>query len=440
MRTRVVLAAAVLASLLGGAPAPACAASAALVAALERGLRPVEKAVLAAVLAERARSAEFDADMRLAQADPGALPYVTAKWRMRLAGHAQAFRNLPNPDLEGTYRSYPEMLRPETQTYLARRLRDLQERSAADPEARRANETLRGYLRDVQDDLNDDQKLNWMGRRIVSGIMDRYRSELVEMLGYAETRVALRDGPAATAELARRHEARASAAREAQERRRAAERRAAAERSAAEERASREAAARRAAERQAAPEPAAPVASTPATAPAEPAESAPAPAAPATPSPAPAGGAAAAPEQRGGALEQAQAAEQSAREGRPGEVFDGGASAGPAEPAPVGVPEGGSEPSGLAPASGAPVPGETGAPSGAEPPALSAQDELLASIAGPGQGGSGTAGRVQRIARYGGAAAGALLGLLVAGPLGGLLGGLLGFLGGGKAVSLLLGR
>ncbi len=199
MRARVFVVAAVLASLAGGFVLPAQAADPALVAAFERHLTPLEKAILASVLTDSTNSAEFDADMREAQRDAASLAAAVAKWRLRMAEFSQRDRNAPNPNLEGTYRTYPEMLTPPIRAYLARRLRDLRDRSGSDSQAREAYETLRDYLAGVQESLDDDGKLSWYTKRVVAGIMDKYRSELVEFLGTENARRALRDGPAAVA-------------------------------------------------------------------------------------------------------------------------------------------------------------------------------------------------------------------------------------------------
>ncbi|MDX6768134.1 MAG: hypothetical protein SF051_01265, partial [Elusimicrobiota bacterium] len=224
MRSRAFVFAAVLASLLGGAVAPARATDPALLAAFERHLEPLEVAILASVLTDPAMDAEFTADMRQAQRDAASLAAATAKWRLRIVQNAQAQRNAANPNLEGTYRTYPEMLSPQIRAYLARRMRFLRERGAAgDRRLQEAYETLRDYLASVQESLDDDGRLSWYTKRVVSGIMDKYRSELVEHLGTEVARRALRDGPAATTELARLRtaaDAAAAAERDAEARRR----------------------------------------------------------------------------------------------------------------------------------------------------------------------------------------------------------------------------
>jgi hypothetical protein len=434
MRTRAaVVVAAVFLSLGSALCAPAGAVEPAVLAAFERSLDPLEKAILASVLSNPANDAEFTADMVEARRDAAGLQAAYAKWRMKIAQFATSDRNAPNPNLEGTYRTYPEMLTPAIRGYLSRRLRDLRERGAAgDRQAQEAFDTLRDYLASVQSSLDDDGKLSWYTKRVVAGIMDRYRSELVEYLGTANARNGLRDGPAAAETLQRRRQAASTAAQEEEQRRRQAAAAAEAERQRVER--ERQDAERRRREQASAPvggepaEPAPPVRE-------EPVREQPRPE-PVVPPREPV--VTETPEQRT-AREQAEAAERTARAGAPGQVFDGGGLV-VGEP-PVGgvvaVPPGEAGQrtgSGLAPSTGQNGPG--GGLVGSVP-SPGADDELLSSIRG-GPSGRGSKNWMEKIPAVAGIVLGAVIGLLVAGPLGLVIGGLLGLFAGNWAGKKLL--
>lgn len=394
MRPSTAVVAVFVASLAGAIAAPARAADPSLVADFERRLAHVEKAVLASLLIDPAHDADFTADMHEVRKDPPARDLVLAKWRLQMAQFALANRAAPNPDLEATYRNYPEILSPAVRAYLARRLRDLRERGASDPDARDAYETMRGYLSSVQSSLNDKGKLSWYTKKVVAGIFDKYRAELVEFLGTENARAGLRDGPAAARELQQRRAAAELAAREEAERRRLEQENAAAPTPAPGGKPARRSAPRKT-------EPPLVAVETPA--------------------------------QRT-AREQAEAAERLARRGRPGQVFDGGGAQAGAPGVPVDVPGDTAAPraGGLTPP--ALVPSALVGPR-VSPPALSAEDELLTSIKGPVSGGSKS--WKEYTPQIGGAALGALIGFFSAGPIGALFGAVLGLIAGDAGARML---
>lgn len=436
MRLRVPAVAALVLALSGALCAPAGAVEPAVLAAFERQLDPLEKALLAAVLASPAVDAEFTADMVEARKDAAGLQASYAKWRMKLAQFSTSDRNAPNPNLEGSYRTYPEMLSPAIRGYLSRRLRDLRERGAAgDRQAQEAYDTLRDYLASVQSSLDDDGRLSWYTKKVVAGVMDKYRAELVEYLGTQNARAGLRDGPAAAQLLQRRREAAVAAGQEA-ERRRAAEAEAEARR-----RAEAEEAERRRRQQAGAPQPGN---GQPATRPGG-AEQPPKPEQPAErpverpverPAPVtqPDPVVTETPEQRT-AREQAEAAERTARSGAPGQVFDGGGLVVGPEVTPVPVPGGEAGQragTGLAPAQPGSRPGNVVG----SVPSPGGDDELLSSIRG-GPSGRGAKSWMEHAPAIVGAVIGAVVGGLLLGPLGILLGGVLGFFGGKFAAAKL---
>lgn len=421
MRIRATAVAALALSLLGALALPARAADAAVLAAFERSLDPLEKAILSSVLADPANDAAFAADMAEARKDAAGLAAAASKWRMKLAQFAAAERSAPNPDLEGTYRAYPEMLTAPTRGYLARRLRDLRERGAAgDAQAKSAYDTLRDYLAAVQNALDDNNgKLTWYTKKVVAGIMDKYRSELVEYLGTNNARQGLREGPAAAKLLDLRRAAASAPAQPAADGD-AERRRAEAERQ-RRERLARENA-----------KPDQPGAPAPAEPPREPvAETPRGPVAEPPRQPADGG----APRD---AREQAEAAERTAGSGRPGETFDGGGLQVPGAD-PVAVPAPGGEPR-PAPAPGALTPSVgsgSGPRLGAGPavPPLTAEDELLGSIRGAQ--GKGSKSWLEQAPKLAGALALGAGGLLLGGPIAGALGLIAGFFLGGSIASRL---
>ncbi len=387
MRMRAVVVAAVFVAL-GAFSLPARAADHRLVAAFDKTLTPLERAILASILTNPANDAEFDGDMREAQKDAPSLALAQAKWRMRMAEFSQGDRTAPDPNLQGTYRTYPEMLTPPIRAYLARRLRDLQVRGqAGDPKAQEAYEGLRDYLKTVQDSLdNNNGTLAWYPRQIVSGIMAKYREELTEFLGTEAARKALRDGPAAVAELKRRRDAAAEAiqqaARAEEERRR----------------------------RQTVAGSTSTVSGSTATVVGSTAT-----VVPSLPVP----GVIETDAQRTARL-QLEAAERAARAGKPGLVFDGGVVPGDEVP-PVSAGADMGRRAGLVVPDSS-MPNITGPR--VEPPSMTDEDVLLASIQGPR--GSGKKSWKERTPHVGGALVGAVIGFLLGGPIGAAIGAVIG--------------
>ncbi len=176
--------------LLGIASVPALAMDR---AALENQLRDDEKALLAAVLIDKTAAAEFDADLKLADADAKTAKLVLDKWRGRCAAFANSDKGHPNPDLEGTYKNYGAMLSPQIKAYLVRRLKTMKEDD---------RNSLIEYLNAVNESLADDGKLSWYTKKVVAGIFDKYRSDLTEYLATPLGRDAQANGKKAEAALA----------------------------------------------------------------------------------------------------------------------------------------------------------------------------------------------------------------------------------------------
>lgn len=182
---------------LGLTAAAARAADPALVAGTEKHLADEEKAILAALLLDARAGAEFDADASAALRDTKVLKLLLDKWRGRIAAFAEADSRRADPDLEGAYRNYAEMLTPEMRAYLGKRAPLL----PADE-----RDELIGYLKDINKSLADDGRLSWYTKRVVAGIMDRYRSMLKIYAASPLAQEGKRNGPAATVALAKRHE------------------------------------------------------------------------------------------------------------------------------------------------------------------------------------------------------------------------------------------
>ncbi len=189
-----------------GAAAPARAAGdPAAVAAVEAFLRDDEKAMLAAVLANGAAAAEFNADVKFAAGDPKVMKLVLDKWRGRIVAFAEADARIATPDLEGTYKNYGALMTAQTRAYMVRRLKTMKE---AD------RNTLIDYLDAVDNALRDNGgKLTWYTKKVVGGIFDKYREDLNLYLPEPLARSAKAAAPAAAADLAaRRKEAEKPAA------------------------------------------------------------------------------------------------------------------------------------------------------------------------------------------------------------------------------------
>lgn len=189
-----------------GAAAPALAAGdPAAVAAVEVFLRDDEKAMLAAVLADNAAAAEFNADVKFASGDPKIMKLVLDKWRGRIVAFAEADVRIATPNLEGTYRNYGALMTPQTRAYMVRRLKTMKE---AD------RNTLIDYLDAVDNALRDNSgKLTWYTKKVVGGIFDKYREDLGTYLPQPLAKDGKAAAPAAALALAaRRKEAEKPAA------------------------------------------------------------------------------------------------------------------------------------------------------------------------------------------------------------------------------------
>lgn len=176
---------------LGGLVAPCRAADP--VAETEKFLRDDEKSLLAALRTRKAEAAEFDADSKFALADAQLRKLFLDKWRGKVAAFAQVDEKHPDPNLEGKYRNYAEMLSPEIRAYLERRIPTMKEKD---------RNALIEYLESVNESLADDQKLSWYTKKVVSGIFDKYRGELTTYLATPLAQDGLRNGPAAAKALA----------------------------------------------------------------------------------------------------------------------------------------------------------------------------------------------------------------------------------------------
>lgn len=188
-----------------GAFVPASAAGdPAAVAAVEAFLRDDEKAMLAAVLANAAASAEFNADVKFAAGDPKVMKLVLDKWRGRVVAFAETDVRIATPDLEGTYRNYGALMTPQTRAYMVRRLKTMKESD---------RNTLIGYLDAVDNALKDnDGKLTWYTKKVVGGIFDKYREDLSTYLPQPLAKDGKAAAPAAALALAERRKAAESAA------------------------------------------------------------------------------------------------------------------------------------------------------------------------------------------------------------------------------------
>ena len=180
-----------------GAAAPALAAGdPAAVAAVEKFLRDDEKAMLAAVLADKAASEEFNADVKFAAGDPKVMKLVLDKWRGRVVAFAETDVRIATPDLEGTYRNYGALMTPQTRAYMVRRLKTMKESD---------RNTLIDYLDAVDNALTSNGgKLTWYTKKVVNGIFDRYRQDLGEYLPEPIAKSAKASAPAAALALAER--------------------------------------------------------------------------------------------------------------------------------------------------------------------------------------------------------------------------------------------
>lgn len=168
----------------------------AAVAAVETFLRDDEKAMLAAVLVDKAASADFNADVKIAAGDPKVMKLVLDKWRGRIVDYAETDARIGTPDLEGTYKNSSSMMTPQTRAYLVRRLKTMKESD---------RNSLIEYLDAVDTALADNGgKLTWYTKKVVGGIFDRYRQDLSLYLPEPIAKNAKSSAPAAATVLAER--------------------------------------------------------------------------------------------------------------------------------------------------------------------------------------------------------------------------------------------
>jgi len=166
----------------------------AAVAAVEAHLRDDEKAMLAAVLADKAASADFNADAKFAGTNPKIMKLVLDKWRGRIVAFAETDSRIVTPDLEGTYRNYGTLMTPQTRAYMVRRIKTMKESD---------RNTLIEYLDAVDSALSSNAgKLTWYTKKVVAGIFDKYREDLNTYIPEPLAQGAKAAAPAAAASLA----------------------------------------------------------------------------------------------------------------------------------------------------------------------------------------------------------------------------------------------
>jgi hypothetical protein len=177
------------------AAVPALAAGdPAALAAIEPLLRDDEKAMLAAVLADKNVAADFNADVKFAAGDPKVTKLVLDKWRGYIVAYAEKDSKIATPDLEGTYKNYGALMTPPTRAYMLRRLKTMKE---AD------RNSLIEYLDGVDSALaGNNNKLTWYTKKVVSGIFDKYRQDLGTYLPEPIAQNAKASAPAAARALA----------------------------------------------------------------------------------------------------------------------------------------------------------------------------------------------------------------------------------------------
>ena len=151
------------------AAVPARAADPALVTGTEKYLRDDEKALLAALLTHPDLSAQFDAEAPLGLKDPKNLAPFLGVWRAKIEAFAETDSARGNPDLEGHYSSYAQLMTPEQRAYMIRRLGTMKEDD---------KNSLIGYLGSVNEALAKNGQLTWYTKKVVAGIMDQYRKDL----------------------------------------------------------------------------------------------------------------------------------------------------------------------------------------------------------------------------------------------------------------------
>lgn len=342
-----------------------------------------EKAVLAALLARPAESAEFDAQGRVALKDPALRPLFIQKWRGKIALFAETESHIPYVDGGRRYANWTEVMSPEQRAYTVQRMKSMaqEDRDKLIYYLNKLNENLKG------DDGNLDAGLFGVSRKIANGIMDKYRSDLSSYLATPGAQEAEKKGAAAATQLAAAIQAKNQPTQVA-----------------------------------AAPLPAqsAPVEPKPKPKPVKP-EPVPAPAAPVPAPSAPVVITAPA----HGALDQAEAA---ARAGTAsGAVFDGGTPAAPAvAPMPLGAPQAPVRPPVLTAPTARPTLAATGVPApGQEPgavPAPGSDEDLMKQVSSMGSGAKPTVGHTPLFLAGIGALIGGLIGFFVGGPVGAAVG------------------
>jgi len=183
-----------------GAAVPAFAAGdPAAVAAVEAFLRDDEKAMLAAVLSDKAASADFNADVRHAAGDPKVMKLVLDKWRGAIVTYAERDARIATPDLEGTYKNSASLMSGPTRAYLVRRLKTMKESD---------RNSLIEYLDAVDSALaSNGGKLTWYTKKVVGGVFDKYREDLNTYLPEPLAKSGKAAAPAASAALAERRKA-----------------------------------------------------------------------------------------------------------------------------------------------------------------------------------------------------------------------------------------
>ena len=169
------------------------AADPASVARVENYLRDDEKAFLAAILIHPRVSAEFDAGAPLAFKNPKNLKPFLGVWRAKMEAFAETDSRRPDPDLDGHYSSFAQMMTPEQRAYLRRRLPTLSERD---------RNSLIGYLNSVNSSLANGGTLGWYTKKVVSGIMDHYREDLISYVRSPLAQSAKRNAAASAAAFA----------------------------------------------------------------------------------------------------------------------------------------------------------------------------------------------------------------------------------------------
>jgi hypothetical protein len=170
-------------ALLAAAPS-ARAADPKLVAGVETYLRDDEKAILASILIHPDVSAEFDAQAPLALRDPKNLAPFLGVWRAKVEAFAETDAQHPNPDLDGKYSNYAQIMTPEQRAYMVRRLPTMKEDD---------RNSLIGYLKEVNDALVKNGELTWYTKKVVAGIMDHYRKDLSTYVATPMAQTAKRD-------------------------------------------------------------------------------------------------------------------------------------------------------------------------------------------------------------------------------------------------------